>query len=193
MTDREKPPGARERLCKSEDEAIRRAGADPEAFTPLYEEYFERVFLFVSRRIGDRDLAADVTQQTFLNALANIHRYEFRGLPFSSWLLTIALNQCKDVFRKSKKMRMVALEDLRLHELCEDVTANQWDDWKRTLPAVLEQLRADELRLIKLRYFDRRPFREVAEILGLNESTTKGRTYRILERIKRILLQDRWR
>jgi RNA polymerase sigma-70 factor (ECF subfamily) len=175
-----------------ETEAIKKSAKDPEAFKPLYEAYFKKIFLFVFHRVSDKELAADITQQVFLNALSNIHRYQFRGLPFSSWLFRIAVNQCNDFFRKNKKMRTVVLEDPHIRDLYEELTAEQsWEEWERKLPAVLEQLEPADLQLIELRYFEQRPLKEVSEIMGLTETNTKVRTYRTLERMKKIFLQQK--
>lgn len=176
----------------SEEESIRKSAADPEAFRSLYEAYFKRIFLFVLHRVGDKGLASDITQQVFLNALTNISKYQFRGLPFSSWLFRIAANQCADFFRRNKKMRMVVLEDPNIRELYEDLTEeHSWAEWERKLPEVLEQLSADDLQLIELRYLEQRPFKEVSEIMGLSETNTKVRTYRVLEKMKKIFLQKK--
>ncbi len=181
-----------EQVRIGEEEAIRRSVIDPRAFQPLYESYFKRIYLFVFHRVGEKEVAADITQQVFMNALSNISKYQFRGLPFSSWLFRIASNQCHDFFRKSKKMRMVVLEEESASHLYEELTAeHSWDEWERKLPAVLELLDAEDLQLIELRYFEQRPFKEVSEILGLTESNTKVRTYRILDKMKKIFLQQK--
>lgn len=176
----------------SEEESIKRSATDPNAFRPLYEAYFKKIFLFILHRVGDKELTADLTQQVFLNALSNVHRYQFRGLPFSSWLFRIAANQCNDFFRNTKKMRSVVLEESNVQLLYEDLTADHsWDEWERRLPTVLEQLDPEDLQLIELRYFEKRPFKEVSEILGLTESNAKVRTYRILEKMKKIFIHQK--
>ena len=176
----------------SEEETIRRSVSDPAAFQPLYVAYFKRIFLFVFHRVGEKELAADITQQVFLNALSNIHKYQFRGLPFSSWLFRIAVNQCTDFFRRNKKMRTVVLEDPNVRELYEDLTEEHtWAEWERKLPGVLEKLSDKDLQLIELRYFEQRPFKEVSEILGLSETNAKTRAYRILQKMKKIFLEQK--
>jgi RNA polymerase sigma-70 factor (ECF subfamily) len=191
MTGKETVPDTETRRL-AEEEIIRRSVEAPGSFKPLYETYFKKIFLFVFHRVGDKEQAADITQQVFLNALSNIHRYQSRGLPFSSWLFRIAVNQCHDFFRKNKAMRMVVLEDPHIRDLYQELTADQsWDEWERKLPGVLEQLSEDDLHLIELRYFEQRPFKEVSEILGLTETNTKVRTYRILDRMKKIFLQQK--
>lgn len=173
-----------------EEEWIRKAASDPQAFQPLYEAHFKKVFLFVLHRVGDKDLAGDLTQQVFLNALTHIGRYQFRGLPFTAWLFRIAVNQCNDYFRKSKRSRVVVLEDADVENLYEELTAQQTlEEWAKRLPVILERLNPDDLQVIELRFFEGRPFKEVAEILGITETYAKVRTYRILERMKKLFLE----
>ena len=69
-----------------DQELVRHAKRDPAHFRPLYEAHFKRIYLFILYRVADKDTAGDLAQQTFLNAMMNIHRYELRGVPFSSWL-----------------------------------------------------------------------------------------------------------
>ena len=66
---------------------INKAKGDPERFGPLYRKYHEQIFRYVHQRMDDEDLAFDVTSQVFMKALINLHKYEYRGVPFSSWLL----------------------------------------------------------------------------------------------------------
>jgi RNA polymerase sigma-70 factor (ECF subfamily) len=175
-----------------EDEWIREAIANPDAFRPLYETYFKKVYLFVLRRVGDKDLAGDLTQQVFLNALTHIGRYQLRGLPFSAWLFRIAINQCNEFFRKTKRHRTVVLENEAVENLYVELTVDQTiEHWEKRLPAILEELAPDDLYMIELRFFEERPFKEIADILGITENHAKVRTYRILEKMKRLFLQKR--
>jgi len=66
---------------------------DPEAFAELYELYFNRIYRYITLKIGDRYEAEDMTQQVFLKALKSITSYKYREVPFSAWLYRIAHNQ----------------------------------------------------------------------------------------------------
>lgn len=177
---------------KGEESLVRKSQADPEAFRPLYEKYFKRIFLFVHHRVGDKALTADITSQVFLKALLNIKKFSFRGLPFSAWLFRIALNECNDFFRKNKRYRMVTMEEGIVDQLYEELTnETRLDDLRQQLPSILQKLSVDELQIIELRYFEQRPFKEVGDILGISETYAKVRVYRILEKMKKLFLKTR--
>lgn len=180
----------RKDLFMEEKSTIEKSQVDPVHFRPLYEKYFKRIFLFVHRRIGDKETTADITSQIFLKALTNIKKYESRGLPFSAWLFRIALNECNDFFRKTKRERLVSLDAITVNELFEDLTAeHRLEDLYRKLPVMLQRLSADELQLIELRYFEQRPFREVGDILGISETHAKVRVYRTLDKMKKTFMK----
>ena len=174
----------------AEELAILRSQVDPEAFRPLYEEYFKQIFLFVHHRIGVKEITADITSQVFLKALVNIKKYTLRGLPFSAWLYRIALNECNSFFRKNKRYRMVSMEDDMLDELHEELTAEtRLADLRHKLPAILERLTPEELQIIELRFFQQRPFKEVADILGITETYAKVKVYRTLDKMRKYFLK----
>lgn len=166
---------------------IAQAKLNPAAFKPLYQRYFRNVYLFLLRRIGDTDLAGDLAQQVFLKALLGISKYEDRGIPFSIWLFKIALNQCNEFFRKSKQARIVVLEEAGLEVIYEEMTAHQRiEDLEQQLPAILERLTPPDLQLIELRFFENRSFHEIGLLLGITENYAKVRTYRTLDRMKKL-------
>src|SRR5438128_4866910 len=80
---------------------IEAAQKDPSRFAALYENNFERVYAFVVRRVRDRHEAEDLTSEVFHHALANLSRFEWRGVPFAVWLYRIAANAIADEWRRS--------------------------------------------------------------------------------------------
>ena len=177
---------------RDEEALILKSQADPEAFRPLYEKYFKRIFLFVHHRVGDKALAADITSQVFLKSLLNINKFSFRGLPFSAWLFRIALNECNDFFRKNKRYRLVTMEEEMVEQLHDELTSEtRLEDLRQRLPSILQKLSVNELQIIELRFFEQRPFKEVGDILGISETYAKVRVYRILEKMKKLFLKPR--
>jgi RNA polymerase sigma-70 factor (ECF subfamily) len=188
-----KPLKSETALYKSlacEQQTVRKAKVDARAFRPLYEKYYKPVFLFLLHRTGDKELTADLTSQVFLKALAGLHKYEFRGVPFSSWLYRIAVNECNSFFRKNKAVRLVVLEDHHADRVYEEMFGeSSEEDLKRMLPYILEKLKPSELHVIELRYLEGRPFKEVAEILNISETHAKVKTYRILDKMKKLFIR----
>lgn len=164
--------------------------SDPEAFRPLYEKYFKRIFLFVLHRVEDRQAASDLTSQAFLKALLHIKRYKSRGLPFSAWLFRIALNECNDYYRKASRYRIVTIEDEFVGHLYEEITnESRLEDLRVKLPSILQKLTEEELQIIEMRFFEQRPFKEVADIAGISETYAKVKVYRILQKMRKLFLE----
>ncbi|MEO0727304.1 MAG: sigma-70 family RNA polymerase sigma factor [Bacteroidota bacterium] len=172
---------------EAEWQEIQAAQQNPARFRPLYERYYEPIFRFVFRRMADSDLSADLCSQVFLKALQRLESYQFRGVPFSAWLFRIASNEVAQHYRQNSQKRTVSVEENTLGDVAEemDIDGEIWQ--VEDLVNVLDTLKPAELELIELRFFEQRPFKVIAEILGITESNAKVKTYRILERLKKRL------
>jgi len=166
---------------------IEQAQQDSRKFQPLYERHYKAIFVFLLHRVGDKALTADLTSQVFLKALTNLKKFRYQGVPFSAWLYRIALNESNEFFRKTKRDRLVSIDHASVVDLYDELTSDsQLDDLHAKLPAILKQLTIDEIQLIELRFFEHRPFKAVAEILGITESHAKVKLYRLLEKMKKL-------
>ena len=174
----------------TESEIIRLAKTDRKYFGVLYNNYFEAIFRFVFKRLGgDEAIAGDLTQQTFIKAMANMDRYEDRGLPFSSWLYRIAQNEVSMHFRSSKKECNVPIDEGRITDMATEAKLEvqyMSMDEQEKLVDLLNELPEEHLDLIELRFFHQLSFKQIAEIYTISEANAKMRTYRILERINKM-------
>lgn len=76
---------------------------DPHAFAPLYNRYAIPIYRFCYRKVGDPDVANDLTAQVFTRAIERIDRYQPRpGATFRSWLFAIAHNTIVDQHRRRR-------------------------------------------------------------------------------------------
>ena len=164
---------------------VQAAQGDPALFRPLYERYYEDIFLFVFRRTTDEALTADLCSQVFLKALQRIKDYQYKGVPFSAWLYRIASNEVAQHYRKTKKNRVVSVEESNVSGLFEEMEEHDGEDYRQLLLETLDGLKEDDLQLIELRFFEERPYKEIAEILGITENNAKVKTFRILNRMKK--------
>jgi len=168
---------------------IQKAQKDPACFAPLYKEYHEQIFRYIFQRMDDEDLAFDVTSQVFMKALNNINKYEYRGVPFASWLYRIAKSELYQAFRDKKAERAVNVESVHLFEIAEELEEDASDANKKKMFACLSQLKENDIQLIELRFFEKRSFREMGEILELTENNAKVKTFRALEKLKQLFIK----
>jgi RNA polymerase sigma-70 factor (ECF subfamily) len=161
------------------------AKQDNQAFEAIYNLYFEKVFLFVYQRMDSKEDALDVTQSVFLKAMEKINQFEYRGIPLSAWLLRIAYNELIDVFRAEKKGRAVNVELRNLNDLSEDLEINKIELYHDKIVEMISTvLNDDELTLIEMRFFEKRSFKEIADILEITENNAKVKAYRVIDKIK---------
>jgi RNA polymerase sigma-70 factor, ECF subfamily len=159
-------------------EAARR---DPKCFAELYERNFELVYSFVARRVGDRHAAEDLTSEVFLRALAAIRAFEWRGVPFSAWLIRIASNAVKDRWKSEANAKLVTADEEPIAP-----TSPLFDDGLR-LYALVEKLPSDQKRVIVLRFSEEKSIRDIAGELGRTEGAVKQLQFRALKNLRQWL------
>ena len=170
---------------KSEKDLIELAKKNSNYFAPIYKKYHEQIFRFIYQRMKSKEEAADVTSQVFLKALINLNKYEFRGHPFSSWLYRIALNEVNQHYRKNKNKRTVNIDEENIKEIIEE-SGEFFNEEKRCkLIETLSKLDDEKLVLIEMRFFEKRAFKEIAQVLNITENNAKVKTYRVLEEMKK--------
>jgi RNA polymerase sigma-70 factor (ECF subfamily) len=156
------------------------AKKDPSRFAELYELNFARVYGYIARRVSDRDVAQDLTSDVFHKALAGIQSFEWRGVPFAGWLLRIAANMIVD--RSKRSGREVSRQD----DLPEPSTQPNLEEMDRQgrLFRLVEQLPADQRRVIGMRFAEEKTIREIATALGRSEGAVKQLQLRALQNLR---------
>lgn len=175
-----------ERLTESE--IIQLAKKRQDYFGVLYNTYFDRIYRFVFKRLGGlEEIAGDLTQQTFIKAMANLEKYEDRGLPFSSWLFRIAQNEVSMYFRSRKKTVQVEIEERMVHDIFDEahIALSMSQEDQEKLIELLNDMEQEQLDLIELRFFQEMSFKEIADIYAITEANAKMRVYRILEKLNK--------
>lgn len=169
---------------RTEQEIIERAKKNPQEFGQIYERYFDRIYNFLYRQTDDEATAGDLCSQTFVNALNNLYRYEFRGFPFSAWLYKIAGNEVNKFYRKNKGKKVFSIEEVKVRELMEQAS-DEWDEEMiNRVIAYMNELPTEMVQVLELRFFEDKDFKEIAFILDITESGAKMRTYRALDKLR---------
>lgn len=175
---------------KEENLLVEAAKKNPRRFAPLYDRYYEMMFLFVIKRVGEEELARDLTQQLFIKAMENLKKYQFRGLPFSAWLYQIAKNEVAQFFRKNKQQRVVSMESGQIADLMEEMDEQNSDEDVQRMVKAFQLLGPEEVEFIEMKYFERLPYKEIAGIYGISENNAKVRMHRLLQKVKKLMLKD---
>ena len=173
------PASAGRGLQADERLLVEAAQKDPARFVDLYDLHFELVYAFVSRRVGSRDVAEDLTSEVFHKALANLHRFEWRGVPFGAWLLKIAANAITDQGKRSA--RELSFEDPP--EISEKPRMEQAQDLAR-LFRLVNELPEDQRNVLVMRFAEGKSIREAAHRLGRSEGAVKQLQFRGLQNLR---------
>ncbi|MBU3660489.1 MAG: sigma-70 family RNA polymerase sigma factor [Flavobacteriales bacterium] len=162
------------------------AKKDPRQFAPLYKKYHEAIFRYIYKRVDEEEAAYDITSSVFVKALASLPRYEFRGVPFSSWLFRIAKSELYQSFRDKKAQRTVSLDSVTIVQFIDELNEDFSEEQRTLLLNSLKLLKEHQLQLIEMRFFEKRSFKEIGEIVGLTENNAKVKTFRALVKLKEI-------
>jgi RNA polymerase sigma-70 factor, ECF subfamily len=159
---------------------VEAAQKDPGRFGELYENNFERVYAYIARRVGNREEAQDLTAEVFHQALANLARFEWRGLPFAAWLLRIASNAIADGWKsKAREQGNPSSDELLSHDIdMEDV------EQRAKLFRLVTTLPDDQRRVIEMRFAQEKSIREIAKELDRTGGAVKQLQFRGLESLR---------
>jgi len=170
-------------LKKEADERllIEAAQNDPARFADLYELNFERVYAYVVRRVRDRAETEDLTSETFQQALANLKRFEWRGIPFAAWLFRIAANLISDRYQRSGRE---VSDDAAIDSA--QVSPADIEDVERraTLFRLVEGLPAEQKKVVVLRFVEQKSIKEVAREIRKTEGAVKQLQFRALTSLR---------
>jgi RNA polymerase sigma-70 factor (ECF subfamily) len=173
---------------------VERAQAgEAEAFGLIYDRYVDTVFRFVYFRVGNRQLAEDLTSDTFLRALKRIGSFTWQGRDLGAWLVTIARNLVADHFKSGRYRLEVTTGDV--------LDADREDRGPEGSPeaAVVEhitnvallsavkQLNPEQQECIVLRFLQGFSVAETARAMGKNEGAIKALQYRAVRALARLL------
>ncbi len=119
----------------------------------------------------------------FHKALANIHSFEWRGVPFAGWLLRIAANMIVDRSKRGAK-EITGQELPDLPDLDSAAQARGSRSSARGSFAWWTSLPPDQRRVIGMRFAEEKSIREIAQALGRSEGAVKQLQFRALQNLR---------
>lgn len=157
---------------------IEAAQHDPSRFAELYQNNFERVYAYVARRVHSREEAEDITAEVFHQALLNIGRFEWRGVPFAAWLLRIAANALADRWQRAARSPEVAAEAQAEPGVDAEI------ERRAMLFQLVDRLPLDQRLVIVRRFVDQKSIKEIAQELDRSEGAVKQLQFRALQTLR---------
>jgi RNA polymerase sigma-70 factor (ECF subfamily) len=176
-------------LGEPEEKLIERAKEDPEAFGSLYETYVDQIYQYIFYRTGNRCDAEDLTARTFYKALANLGRYQYRGLPFSAWLYRIAHNLVANWHRDRKRRAGIPLDDLAMVSKERNSAEAFVESSERVevLREAIAGLPPERQELLVLKYTTELTNSEIGKVMGRSEGAVKALYHRTLSALRKEL------
>jgi RNA polymerase sigma-70 factor (ECF subfamily) len=161
---------------------IEAAQQDPACFAELYEINFERVYAYVVKRVGNRTETEDLTSEVFHQALANLKRFEWRGIPFAAWLFRIAANLIADRWQRSG--REVSDDSGQIDAAQVSPVEIEEVERRATLFRLVGILPAEQRRVVVLRFVEQKSIKEVAREIRKTEGAVKQLQFRALSSLR---------
>ena len=175
-----------------------RESGDRELFTELVRRYERELYNYLRRYLGDAEVAEDVFQAAFLQVHLKRDQFE-EGRRFRPWLYTVATNQAIDYQRRSRRHRMVSLDQVTgdaepSGKLVDLLVSNDVDPLAQAseqergewVQQAVDRL-SDQMRLVvQLVYYRGLKYREAAEVLSIPVGTVKSRLHAAVAKLSEI-------
>jgi RNA polymerase sigma-70 factor (ECF subfamily) len=165
--------------------------AKRDMFIQVYRQHRASIFNYIYYRVGDADLADDLTSDVFERFVEKYDQSARNGRPVASWLYAVARNRVIDHQRRAGLVQWQPLpEQTEAREPSNP--ANQAENrlTQECLMTAMTQLTEDQRRVILLKFIEKRTNREIGELLGKAEGAIKSLQHRALAALRRILDKD---
>lgn len=168
---------------------------DESAISTLIERHKQRVFDHINIMVRNRELAEDITQETFIKVLRFIHenRYNDNG-KFLAWVLRIAHNNVIDHFRQAKKHKHVTEDDAG-YDILNNKSFSEATVEERMVSEqicsdvkkMVEYLPEEQKEVVMMRYYMDMSFKEISDSTGVSINTALGRMRYALINLRKLM------
>ena len=150
---------------------------DAEAFNELVNRHHSKIYGLAYRMLGNREDAADATQETFLEAYKSINAFRFQS-QFGTWLYRIGINTCQQYIRKSQSHdhKLTAYtREAEIYGIASDEDSPERsalkDEQDEMVQGAINRLPPKQREVVTLYYMQHLKYREIAEVLNCSEGT----------------------
>jgi RNA polymerase sigma-70 factor, ECF subfamily len=154
------------------------------SFEQFYKENIDRIHRYVFFRVGqNRDVCEDLVSEIFMKALKNFHKFD-PNISKSAWIYRIAHNHLANYFRDNKTNSDI--DDVKYFLVGEEgVESAIMQEEQGQLKEALDQLPAEDRRIVTMKYIEGYSYKEIAEILGRTADALKVASHRTVKKLRK--------
>lgn len=177
--------------ARGDSDLITRAqGGDVSAVGALYDKHHESVFKYLWLRVGERQLAEDLTGDVFTRMLSALPNYRSTAVPFRAWLYRIAHNLVVDHIRRSSKRVLLSLDAVEAQVHDDPVVTVERNMLVERVGHALAELDQHQREVVVLRFVLGLSLKEVAQVIDRTEAAVKSLQHRGLVTARAALNQE---
>ena len=188
----------------SDEELMLRCGqGDTDVLNTLMKRHERGVIKYIDKLLQDEERAKELAQETFLRAFMARERYQPTA-KFTTWLYRIALNLCRDEYRRVSRSPVVSIyktftyeasdewdeETYELHEMIPDTSiptpdvALEQEEREMEMKTVIDSLAPKHRTVLAMRIYEELDYLEIARRLDCPIGTVKSRIYYAFKALK---------
>ena len=157
------------------------------ALTAIYDDYYQPIYRYVYRHVGEVDLARDLTSDVFQRFLHALHGGRGPTDNLNAWLYRTAHNIVVDHYRRQQHRQHLPLDEDLPHSGTDPVSLTEKHLSAETVRAALRKLTPDQQQVIALKFLEGLSNQETAAVLDKPVSAVKSLQHRALSALERIL------
>lgn len=169
---------------------------DEKCLEVLILKHKQKLFGFIYSKIGDRQLAEDIFQDTFIKVIHTLKKgnYNDQG-KFLPWVMRIAHNLVIDYFRKSNRLpKFNRTDEFDVFSVLRDDTKNKeseiiQEQLYNQITGLIQYLPKDQREVLKMRIYNELSFKEISENTGASINTVLGRMRYALINMRKMVSQ----
>lgn len=146
-----------------------------DAFEKILIKYDKKVYGFICKLIGDKHIAQDLTQETFLKAYRNLSSFDYNK-NFITWLFTIAKNTSFNYLKSNEAKSFERIDEEFIHDLTPEVVIENKENMKE-LYELIHNLPEKYRVLILLKYVEKLTAEDIGKVLNLPKGKVESRLY----------------
>ena len=169
------------------------------AFDTLLERYQDKLYRYIFFLVRSREVTEDIFQETFVKAIVNLQqgRYQSDG-KFAAWITRIAHNLVIDLFRQERNENLISNDEseidlLNSAKFSEGTIETQMVNKQvlKDVARLVEELPEAQREVVRMRFFENKSFKEIAESEGISINTALGRVRYAISNMRRIAAEKR--